>query len=286
MPDGAEPAPEELRALARELARRTGHLLTEHRRAVADDVTVARTKSSGTDVVTAADEAAERLLRDLLAEHRPDDGVLGEEEGVTAGTSGLTWVLDPLDGTVNYLYGLPAYAVSVAVARGDDPASWTVLAGAVHDAAHGGTFSAALGGGADLDGQPLRVSGCTRLEQCLLSTGFSYRSEVRAEQGALLAHLLPRVRDVRRGGSAALDLCAVAAGRLDAHMERGLNPWDHAAAGLVVTEAGGLVHGPDGGPASDALVVAGSPGVVPALERLLAEAAAATGARAAGSVGA
>ncbi|MFC5379746.1 inositol monophosphatase family protein [Aquipuribacter nitratireducens] len=279
------PDPEGLRALARRLAAETGDLLREHRRAVAGDVAVARTKSSGTDVVTAADEAAEALLRERLAELRPDDAVLGEEGGASEGRSGLTWVLDPLDGTVNYLYGIGAYAVSVAVVAGPgDPAVWQPLAGAVHDVARDETFSAAAGHGADLDGAPLRTSGCTDLEVCLLGTGFSYRPEVRDEQARLLAHLLPRVRDVRRIGSAALDLCAVGAGRLDAYVERELNPWDHAAGALVVAEAGGTVHGPDGGRPSRELVVAAAPGVAHALDVLLREAEAATGVRAAGPV--
>jgi myo-inositol-1(or 4)-monophosphatase len=275
----------ELRGLARDLAAETGALLLEHRREGAGAVEVARTKSSGTDVVTAADEAAERLLRQRLARHRPDDAVLGEEGGSTAGTSGLTWVLDPLDGTVNYLYGTGAYAVSVAVVLGPpDPATWQVLAGAVRDVERGATFSASRGGGADLDGRALTTSGCDDLSRCLLGTGFSYRAEVRAEQAALLAHVLPRVRDVRRVGSAALDLCAVAAGSLDAHLERGLNPWDHAAGGLAVTEAGGVLLGPAGGPPSQHLVLAAAPGVAGPLVDLVAEAERVTGAPASGPV--
>ena len=241
-------------------------------------VTVARTKSTPTDVVTAADLAAERRLREVLAAERPDDGVLGEEEGHAGGRSGLTWVLDPLDGTVNYLYGTGAYAVSVAVVEGPPrPGAWRALAGAVLDVERGQTFSAAAGGGARLDGPlpgggradglPLSASGCTALSGCLLGTGFGYDPEVRRAQGRVIAALLPQVRDVRRVGSAALDLCMVAAGRLDAYLERGLHPWDHAAGVLVAREAGAVVTGPDGGPPDGDLVLAAAPGVAAELAR-------------------
>ena len=269
------PHPEELRRLAARLAAAAGEVLLEHRRGV---VTVARTKSTHTDVVTAADLAAERRLRELLALERPDDGVLGEEEAPLAGTSGLTWVLDPLDGTVNYLYGTGSYAVSVAVVAGPPrPDTWRAVAGAVLDVERGQTFSACAGGGARLDGPlpgggtadelVLSASGCTRLADCLLGTGFGYDAQVRREQGRALAELLPQVRDVRRIGSAALDLCMVAAGRLDAYLERGLHPWDHAAGVLVAHEAGAVVRGPHGGPPDHRLTLAAAPGVVEDLVR-------------------
>jgi myo-inositol-1(or 4)-monophosphatase len=258
-PTRPEPAPAELRELARSLAEAAGSVLREHRRG---DVTVARTKTSRTDVVTAADLAAEQELRRLLARSRPDDGVLGEEEGLVPGSSGLTWVVDPLDGTVNFLYDTGTYAVSVAVVAGPpDPQRWQVLAGAVHDVERGQMYAAAAGEGADLDGAPVRASDCTRLDHCLLGTGFSYEREVRAQQAEAMAHLLPRVRDLRRIGSAALDLCMVGSGKVDGYVERGLNPWDHAAGGLVATEAGAVVHGPAGGRPDRRLVVAAAPGV-------------------------
>lgn len=249
-----------LRRLAVELAEAAGAVLREHR---AGSVTVAATKSSPTDVVTAADLAAETELRRLLAEARPDDGVLGEEEGLVAGSSGLTWVLDPLDGTVNFLYDVPAYAVSVAVVTGDAvPARWEAVAGAVHDVTRSRTYSAAAGRGADLDGRPLRPSPVRELSMCLLGTGFSYRPELRARQADAVAALLPRVRDVRRIGSAALDICMVAGGVLDGYVECGLKPWDHAAAALIAREAGAVVRGPDRSatPASG-LTVVSAPGV-------------------------
>jgi myo-inositol-1(or 4)-monophosphatase len=262
-----QPSPAELRGLARDLAEAAGAVLREHRRG---DVTVARTKSSRTDVVTAADLAAETELRRLLARARPDDGVLGEEEGLVPGTSGLTWVVDPLDGTVNFLYDTGTYAVSVAVVRGEpNPYDWDVVAGAVHDVERSQMYSAAAGEGADLDGVAIEASGCDRLDRCLLGTGFSYEAEVRAHQAEAMAYLLPRVRDLRRVGSAALDLCMVGSGKFDGYVEQGLNPWDHAAGGLVATEAGAVVHGPDGGRPDRRLVVAAAPGVAAALDEAL-----------------
>jgi myo-inositol-1(or 4)-monophosphatase len=261
------PAPEDLRALAVELALEAGRLISSGR---PDRVEVAATKSSPTDVVTAMDTASERLLRDRLAVLRPDDGLLGEEDGQTAGTSGLTWVVDPIDGTVNYLYGLRSYAVSVAVVEGDpDPATWTILAGAVVDPSLGETWSAALDGGAWLTGPTgthrLTAGGGPELGQALVATGFSYDAGRRAEQAAVLGRLLPQVRDVRRIGSAALDLCAVAAGRVDAYYERGLNPWDLAGGWLVAREAGALVTDFAGGRAGAHGLVAAGPDLHPRL---------------------
>jgi myo-inositol-1(or 4)-monophosphatase len=230
--------------LARRVALDAGALAARRR---AEGVEVAATKSSAVDVVTLADREVEAFVRAAIADARPDDGFLGEESTGTAGSSGLTWIVDPIDGTVNYLYGIPQYAVSVAVVEGGaDPAEWNALAGCVVNPASGEVFTASQGGGAYLGSQRLQVNTGVTLEQTLLSTGFSYSAETRARQGQVLAGILGRVRDIRRAGSASLDLCWVAAGRLDAHAERGLNPWDHAAGGLVVREAGGHVGGFDG----------------------------------------
>lgn len=257
------PDPQELRALAVRLAGAGAEVLLEHRRG---PVQVSATKSSATDVVTAADLASEAELRRLLATLRPEDAVLGEEEGLVPGTSGLTWVLDPLDGTVNYLYGIGSYAVSVAVVAGEaTPGRWRALAGAVRDVTAARTYSAAAGHGADLDGVAIRPSGTTELSQCLLGTGFSYRREVRVQQARAMARLLPQVRDVRRIGAAALDLCLVASGSLDGHVERELKPWDHAAAALVAVEAGAAVRGRGGSAPDDRLTFAAAPGVAEAL---------------------
>jgi myo-inositol-1(or 4)-monophosphatase len=246
-----------LGALAERVARAAGDLVRDSR---PDDLGVAATKSSPTDVVTAMDLAAEQLISRVLGQARPADGLLGEEGGLRRGTSGLTWVVDPIDGTVNYLYRIPAYAVSVAVVAGEPhPAAWRALAGCVHNPATGETWTAVQGGGAWLDGTRLRPVTAPPLASALVGTGFGYTAQRRAEQAAVVAALLPRVRDVRRIGSAALDLCAVASGRLDAYYERGLNPWDLAAGALVVTEAGGVVTGLDGRPADERMLVAAAP---------------------------
>jgi myo-inositol-1(or 4)-monophosphatase len=227
--------------LARRVALDAGALAARRR---AEGVEIAATKSSIVDVVTLADREVEAFVRSAIADARPDDGFLGEESTGTVGSSGLTWIVDPIDGTVNYLYGIPQYAVSIAVVEGGpDPAEWNALAGCVVNPANGEVFTAAQGGGAYLGSQRLQVNPDVSLEQTLLSTGFSYSAETRARQGQVLAGILGRVRDIRRAGSASLDLCWVAAGRLDAYAERGLNPWDHAAGALVVREAGGHVGG-------------------------------------------
>ncbi len=221
-----------------------------------------QTKTSATDVVTAADTAAERLARRLLAQWRPGEPVVGEEEGGNGTLAqDLCWVVDPIDGTVNYLYGLPWYAVSVAVQRDGQS-----LAGAVGQPADGRLWSAARGGGADCNGVPLRVSGATRLELSMLGTGFSYRPERRARQAAMVAGMLPRIRDLRRAGSAALDLCSVASGWLDGFVEHGLRPWDWAAGALIAAEAGAVVRLP---PSESDLVLAATPGIVDALAELV-----------------
>ncbi|EYR63781.1 inositol-phosphate phosphatase [Actinotalea ferrariae CF5-4] len=256
-----------LRDLAERAARAAADLVRGGR---PDTVEVAATKSSAVDVVTQMDLAAERALRTLLARERPDDGVLGEEGGLEPGTSGVTWVLDPIDGTVNYLYGIPAYAVSVAAVAGPpEPGAWTLLAGCVHAVADGRTWTAARGHGAHLDGAALRVEDARPLSESLCGTGFGYLEARRRDQARVLLEVLPRVRDIRRIGSAAMDLCMVASGQLDLYYERGLNPWDLAAAQLVVQEAGGLVTGLRGRPAATAMTVAGPAGTVPELVALL-----------------
>jgi myo-inositol-1(or 4)-monophosphatase len=217
-------------------------------------------------VVTEVDRASEKWLVDELARLRPDDAVLGEEGADRAGGSGVRWVVDPIDGTVNFLYGLRPYAVSVAAER-----DGVVVAGCVHDPTSGETFTAVLGGGAALDGAPIGGSWLAPgLDTALVATGFAYDAGLRAEQGMVLAALLPRVGNVRRLGSAALDLCYVAAGRLDGYFEHGLKPWDRAAGLLVATEAGAVVGGLRGRPPG-ALTVAASPAVAAELTTLLEE---------------
>jgi len=238
---------------------------------------VSATKSSAQDVVTAMDLASEALLRARLAELRPDDAVLGEEEAFHPGTSGITWVVDPIDGTVNYLYGHSPYAVSVAAVRGPDPtvapdpATWTALAGCVFSPEDGRSFTAGLGLGATLDGRPLRVNPPRPLIDSLVGTGFGYVASRRRVQGRIVAELLPRVRDIRRAGCASLDLCALAAGGLDLYYERGLQPWDLAAGALIAQEAGAQVTGLRGGQAQEAMTVAGVPGAFEEMRSLLEE---------------
>lgn len=260
---------DELRAIAARVAASAAELV--HRRRT-EGVRVAASKSSIVDVVTDADREAEDLVRSMLADLRPTDGVLGEESGAASGTSGLTWVVDPIDGTVNYLYGIPHYAVSIAVVEGDPrPDTWRALAGCVHNAATGESFTAAAGAGATVGDRSLTVAPAVELEQALVGTGFGYTPEKRAEQGRTVAALLPRVRDIRRMGTASLDLCAVADGRLNAYFESGLQPWDHAAGALIAVEAGARVVGRGGVPADHRSIIAGPPEVVTRLEALLDE---------------
>jgi myo-inositol-1(or 4)-monophosphatase len=212
--------------------------------------------------VSDADRAAERSIADMLRAERPADGVLGEEGAAVAGGGGRRWLVDPLDGTTNYLYGYPAWSVSVAL---EDEHGGRV--GVVHDPARGETFRAARGRGAELDGAPIAVRDHDRLETALVATGFGYQPKLRAAQARELARILPRVRDLRRGGSAALDLSWLACGRLDGYFERGLNPWDWGAGRLIVTEAGGAVRELRGEPAG---LVAGGPALIEPLFELVA----------------
>ncbi len=200
-------------------------------------------KSSETDLVSDADRAAERLVLEMLADERPRDGVLAEEGSRTEADSGRRWLVDPLDGTTNYLYGHPAWSVSVALEDADGDAC-----GVVHDPVRGETFRAARGGGCELNGEAVRVRDHDRLDTALVATGFGYAAELRAEQARALTEILPRIRDIRRGGSAALDLAWVACGRLDGYFERGLSPWDWAAGRLLVREAGGEIRPLPGDP--------------------------------------
>jgi myo-inositol-1(or 4)-monophosphatase len=230
----------QLRCTATEVARQAAEVVSEAREGALRAV---QTKSSETDVVTAGDRAAEQFVRRRLAELRPGEPVLGEEEdgddGDAAAPSGLRWVVDPIDGTVNYLYGYPWYSVSVAV-----ESDGVSLAGAIVEPVSGRLWSAARGQGATLDGVALRASATTRLDLTLVATGFGYRPDRRRRQAAMIAELLGRVRDLRRAGSASLDLCAVAAGWVDGYVEHGLHRWDWSAGALIAEEAGAVVRLP------------------------------------------
>jgi len=253
------PDPQILLALAVDTAREAAALVARGRAGAAGQVDV---KSSSVDVVTAVDRASEELIVGRLLAARPDDGVLGEEGGSREGSSGVRWVVDPIDGTVNFLYDLPAYAVSIAA-----EVDGVVRAGAVLNVATGELFTATSGEGAQMSSpsrpQPLRLSGSRpeSLAQTLVATGFGYQVEQRRAQGAVVAELLTRVRDIRRNGSAALDLCSAAAGRVDAYYELHLNPWDRAAGALVAAEAGLVVTGLPGSPFGEPMAIAAAPSI-------------------------
>ncbi|MGH9222607.1 MAG: inositol monophosphatase family protein [Acidimicrobiales bacterium] len=223
------------------------------------------TKTSLTDMVSEMDRAAENLIVEQLLAARPDDAILAEEGSSRDGTSDVRWVIDPLDGTTNYLYGHPRWSVSIAADVGGQ-----VAAGVVADPSVDEVFTATLGGGAWCNGRPIRHSGKDDLATSLIGTGFAYLRDRRAEQAAALTAVLPRVRDIRRSGVASLDLCWVACGRLDGYYEIGLQPWDVAAGALIAAEAGAAVSGAHGGPPSGASVLAAAPGLAPALLDLLA----------------
>lgn len=234
MPEPVSGSDADLLALALETAREAGRLVVAMREAGVD---VTGTKSSPIDVVTEADRACEELIRERLLGARPDDGFLGEEGDDVAGSSGVRWIVDPIDGTVNYLYGMPHYAVSIAAARADE-----VVAGVVLSPVPGVEYAATLGAGATRNGVPVQVRATPALEQSLIGTGFGYETEVRTRQADAVARMLPQVRDIRRQGSCALDLCAVASGQLDGFVEEGPHIWDYAAGGLIAIEAGAALE--------------------------------------------
>ncbi len=267
--------PVQLRSVAERLAGEAATFVLRRRAEVfgdaaapPDTASAVRTKSSPTDPVTVVDTETERLLRDRLAVLRPGEPVLGEEEGGSPGAAEgqLTWVLDPIDGTVNFVYGIEAYAVSVGVQR--DGVS---VAGAIADVAKGALYSAALGHGARLQRAgvttPLRCSTATELSMSLVGTGFGYDVERRRRQADVLTRIVPAVRDVRRIGSCALDLCMVAAGQLDAYYEEGVQLWDWAAGALIATEAGATVRLPraDRAAGTPGPLVASAPAIADAL---------------------
>ncbi|MEM8926012.1 MAG: inositol monophosphatase family protein [Actinomycetota bacterium] len=258
---GITPSADALADLAEELAARAGALVmamaVEARSRTA-------TKSSATDLVTAADKAAEVAIVDGIDAVRPDDAIEGEEGTSRPGTTGVTWHVDPIDGTTNYVYNVPAFSVSIAAAIGDE-----VVAGAVFDPSLGRMYRAALGRGATVDGLPLRCTDKAELATALVATGFGYGADRRRRQAEALVELLPRIRDIRRFGSAALDLCAVAEGRVDAYYERGLNRWDLAAGALVAAEAGARVGNLDGGGADETFTLAAPPALFEPLAEVL-----------------
>lgn len=257
-----------LRDLAATLARQAGEVALAGRRAAAGtgapDLGGA-TKSSRTDVVTAFDRAAEATIVESLRRLRPDDAIVGEEGTADIGSSGYAWFIDPIDGTTSFVYDQPTWSCSIGVASGD-----VMVAGAVYLPALDELFTAALGAGALLNGRPIGASSETDLSLALVGTGFSYLADVRRQQAERVARLIADVRDIRRSGSAALDLCFVAAGRLDVYFEQHLHPWDSAAGELIAREAGALTSDFGGGPARPAELLAAAPGLHRAMLALLA----------------
>ena len=255
----ADPSPRGLLTLAEAAAAEAAAMLAGRRSAGRPGVVA--TKSSPTDVVTEADRTAEAMITARILAERPADRILGEEGGLSesagAGSeSNVRWIVDPLDGTVNYLYGLPDFAVSIAAEVGAE-----IVAGVVHVPERGEVFTAVTGGGGWLRAAgrppvPVRCNEGVHLARALVATGFGYSAARRKVQGEVVAALLPRVRDIRRAGSAAVDLCSVAAGRVDAYYERGVNYWDFAAGGLVATEAGATLAGLSGRPPGSDLTIA------------------------------
>jgi myo-inositol-1(or 4)-monophosphatase len=252
--------PSELRVLAVHAASTTAAMVRD-RIGHAGSIDI---KSSGTDLVTEVDRAAEELVTTIVLAARPDDGVVGEEGAAVAGTSGVRWIVDPIDGTTNFVYGHPGFAVSIAAEHEGE-----VVAAAVSDPLRAETFAAARGHGADLDARPITARSAVPLDRALVATGFSYDRERRLEQGRIVAELLGHVRDIRRVGAASLDLCWVACGRVDAYFERGLNLWDYAAGALIATEAGAAVSGLHEPDPSSAYLVAATSEMAPALLSLL-----------------
>jgi myo-inositol-1(or 4)-monophosphatase len=250
-------AASDLHDLAVDIACEAGQLA--HRRR-AEGVHIAATKSALADIVTEADREVEELIRARITAERPGDGFLGEESEAERGTSGITWVVDPIDGTVNYAYGIPSYAVSIAAVAGEpDPRAWMALAGIVFNPASGELFHATKDAGAWLGAERLAVNAEPSPAGALLATGFGYDPATHAPTLERIARVMPLARDLRRIGSASLDLSFVAAGRLDGYFERGLNPWDHAAGALIVEEAGGRVGGvPGGRPGRGMTIAAGA----------------------------
>jgi myo-inositol-1(or 4)-monophosphatase len=286
MSGGGAPGARELLVIAVGAALEAGQLLASKE----GRVEVAATKSSPTDVVTEMDGRAEELIRARILVARPDDAILGEEGGQVDGAADAParWVVDPLDGTVNYLYGLHDWAVSIAAEVDHE-----IVAGAVYAPMRGELFTAVRGEGAWLESTrgpaasagpgesvipdstferiPLRCRPGVPLDQALVATGFGYRAQRRTVQGEVVAALLPRIRDIRRNGVASVDLCAVAAGRLDGYYERGLNYWDYAAGALIAAEAGAVVGDSRGGPPNPSMTVAAGPGLFGPLRDALAE---------------
>ena len=253
----------ELRAIAEQLARAAGDMALAGRKS---GIVTATTKSSPTDMVTQYDKASEDMITAGLRELRPDDGIVGEEGASRDGTSGITWHIDPIDGTSNFYFDIPMWAVSIGAVDDNGP-----IAGAVYAPALGDMFTAARGEGATLNGNRISVRENTVLSDALVCTGFSYHVSQREAHARRVATMVGQIRDIRRFGAAAIDLCFVACGRLDAYFEEHLNSWDLIAGHVIATEAGALVTNYSGDTATPQEVLASQPGVQKALIQLIAD---------------
>ena len=223
------------------------------------------TKSTATDMVTDVDKASDVLIRGLLLDSRPDDGLVTEEDADQPGTTGVVWVVDPIDGTTNFVYGHPPYAVSIGACVGGRP-----IAGAIVEISADDRYVGSIGGGSYRNGSRLRLNEPPELSRALISTGFGYDPDRRRDQAALLGRIIDQVRDVRRLGAAAFDLCSIAAGRIDGYYEHGLNDWDLAAGQIIAAEAGAVVEHLTGGvPAPPGCIIAAHPDLVGPLRDLL-----------------
>ena len=239
----------ELLALAEGIAQKAGELLSER-----PDSFDINQKSSARDFATHMDLASEKLIVNAILEARPEDGIIGEEGARRESRSGITWVIDPIDGTVNYFYNLPGWNISIAAKDGEG-----VLIGVVYAPTLNSLWHASRGGGAFLNDRAIHCSDGDQLDDALIATGFSYDLAERVQQSVKVAELIPKVRDIRRNGAAAVDLCHVASGAVDGYFETGLKEWDLAAGGLIAREAGALVTGRNGAPAGEAMVIAAGP---------------------------
>lgn len=265
-PEMTEPDVLELLAIARNIAAEAALLAADMR---SGGIRVRATKSNDLDIVTQADTAVEELIRKRILAVRPEDGILGEESGDEPGTSGIAWIVDPIDGTVNYLYGSPNYAVSIAATTTTGGGRRITLAGVVHAPALRTVYSAALGHPAQRNGEDLRINVGVPVHKALVSFGVPYDLEAREQVLSDVNTLVPRVRDLRLVGSAALDICGVAEGRTDAHVGRRLPIWDYAAAGLIASQAGAVVRGSRGGTPSPELVLVAEAPLATSLDRLV-----------------
>jgi myo-inositol-1(or 4)-monophosphatase len=257
---------DELVELATTAAIRAGGVLAELAPRRLDLRAMATAKSSITDLVTSADVEAEAAILEVVLGSRPDDAILAEEGSSRAGSSTVTWIIDPLDGTTNFVYGYGDFAVSIAA-----EVDGVVIAGVVHDPIANETFAATLGGGATLNAQTMTPSDPSSLEAALIGTGFGYRSEERSTQARMLPALLPAIRDIRRGGAASLDCCGVGAGRLDGYFEAGLKAWDFAAGLLIATEAGCATRRLENFPEHETTLVIAAGDLLDAFVQLLIE---------------